>query len=146
MRGLIEEMELVGYNPSEGQFEPFAKYHKSMDFLLYLNTDCAYRADRVDIFLTVLWHPNEQRIVGLKLKGFKFLFGRLMAISGTQIKESGFIQLVEVLEIAMVGGVAESMMRKIETGRLQQRYEEARRFARDGELRVPSEEYLPLAA
>ena len=35
---------------SQSQFQPVAKYYPEMDFMLYLNEDCSYRADRVDQF------------------------------------------------------------------------------------------------
>ena len=145
MRGLIGEVAPAAYTPKDGGFGPVARYDKSMDFLLYINEDCAYRADRVDAFLTVLWHPDDERLVGLKLKGFKFLFQQLKAISDSQIKESDFLPLVKVLEIAMVGGVAEAMMQKIEDSRLRDRYAIARKFANDEELRIPPDEYLQAA-
>ena len=57
-------------------FEPRALYYETMDFLLYLQEDLPYRADRIDPFLTLLWHPYEDRAIGVKIKGFRFLFDK----------------------------------------------------------------------
>lgn len=65
-------------------FKPVARYYEAMDCVIYLLEDLAYSADRVDGFLTLLWHPHEERLIGVKLKGFRFLFGRLQAICETR--------------------------------------------------------------
>jgi len=62
------------------EFQPCARYYGAMDILLYLETDLPYRADRVDPFLTLLWHPGKEEAIGVKLKGFRFLFQRAQAI------------------------------------------------------------------
>jgi hypothetical protein len=106
---------------SDAPFSPVARYYPGMDFLLYLNQDCSYRADRVDPFLTVLWHPYEDRLVGVKLKGFRFLFDRIKSV--LDLKEDHFVLVVKAIEIALVGGVAEAMMLKQETSRILHLYE-----------------------
>ena len=98
-----------------------------MDFLLYLNEDCSYRADRVDPFLTVLWHPHEQRLVGIKLKGFRFIFNVVKSV--LDLKEDQFLPVVKALEIATVGGVAETMMQHHKKDRMQELYAKAKEFA-----------------
>jgi hypothetical protein len=48
--------------------------------LLYLRESCAYRAFRLNEYTTVLLHPYEDRPVGVKIKGVRFLYGRANAI------------------------------------------------------------------
>ena len=74
MANFVEGLMPHGWTPKKGEFKPLARYFPEMDFLIYLNEDCSYRADRVDAFLTVLWHPERDALVGIKLKGFRFLF------------------------------------------------------------------------
>jgi hypothetical protein len=92
-----------------------------------LNEDCSYRADRVDQFLTVLWHPHEDRLVGIKLKGFRFLFERIKNV--LELDDDQFLPLVKAIEIALVGGVAESIMDEQRQARLKTCYDEARKIA-----------------
>ena len=66
----------LGQTVEEGGFRPVARYYPSMDFLLYLKEDCSYRADRVDNFLTILWHPYKDEIVGIKLKGIRVIYDK----------------------------------------------------------------------
>ena len=91
----------------------------------------------MDSFLTVLWHPAEERLVGIKLKGFRFLFQQLKDI--LELKETEFLPLVKALKFALVAGLAEHIMDDVEKQRsLEARYEEAVLFA-DG-ISVPPEE------
>ena len=122
-------------------FRPVARYNPYLDILMYLQEDCSYRADRVDVYLTVLWHPHEERLVGLKLKGFRFLFRSLQHIMG--LKDEEWLPLVKALEIALVGGVAQSLMDDVESERIQKRYEEARVLA--GDVGVSPEEWARAA-
>ncbi len=129
-------------NEHTEKFIPVARYQPAMDSLVYINEDCSYRADRVDIYLTLLWHPYEDRLVGIKLKGFKFVFEKLKSIMS--LKDEDFLLLTKALELAMVGGAAEVIMRRAEKERIERKYKEACEFARD--IKVPSEELLKIAA
>ena len=120
-----------------GKFKPHSRYHAGMDFLLYLKEDVSYRADRVDAFLTLLWHPYEDRLVGLKLKGFHFIFQRVKSI--LDLKNRDFLPLVKALEVALTGGVAECMMNALEQQRIEEKYQKAKEFAK--RVRVPPEEW-----
>lgn len=62
------------------EFRPTAKYFAAMDCLIYLREDCAYRAIRLDQMRTVLLHPQDDRAVGVKLKGLNFVKHKLDAI------------------------------------------------------------------
>ena len=109
-------------------FTPQARYLESMDFLIYLKEDVSYRADRVDSFLTVFWHPQEDRLVGIKLKGFRFLFQRVKDI--LELKETDFLPLVKALKIALVAGMAEWLMEDVEKRRkLESLYRKAQKLA-----------------
>jgi hypothetical protein len=120
-------------------FEPCASYSAPMDQIVYLREDVSYRADRVDQFLTILWHPQEERVVGIKLKGIRFLFESLRSIVksmvGKDISEEAFLPLVGALELAlkMRGGSvwSDQLQRDRSTDwiALKQRYEIARGIA-----------------
>ena len=113
-----------------------------MDFLLYLREDYSCRADRVDAFLTVLWHPNEDHLIGIKLKGFRFLFQQLKLL--LELKEDAIFPLVKALEIALVGGVAEHIINAVERERLEDLYGKARELVAD--ISVSPEEWMRAAA
>ena len=117
-----------------GDFEPTAKYYHAMDFLLYLREDCSYVADRVDPFLTVLYHPDDQsRIVGIKLKGFRFLFDQFRKVV-EQLNDDHFLPVVKFIEMALVAGMAEAYIAKNKERiqksreRIEKSYDEARRL------------------
>jgi hypothetical protein len=113
-------------------FAPCARYYDTMDLLLYLEEDLSYRADRVDQFLTLLWHPQDDRAIGVKLKGFRFLFQRLKAALAAQNIELGerfFMSLVVALEIAMTS-LGSTLVAEAERQRREQSYEQARRLLR----------------
>lgn len=136
---------LVENAGQQGAFKPVARYFPEMDFLIYLKKDCSYRAKRVDAFLTVLYDPYEEKLVGVKLKGFKFLFERFRAVSKLDLKDSHFVELTRVLEIAMVGGLGESMMDSYRHQRSQELWEEARNFVAANDPKFAVEELAQAA-
>ena len=81
--------------------------------------DCSYRAERIDQFLTVLWHPYEEKLVGIKIKGFGFLFERVKSI--LNLKDEHFFPVIKALEAAVVGGMAEAIMSRHEQERTEKR-------------------------
>jgi hypothetical protein len=117
-------------------FEPCARYFEAMDILVYLEEDVAYRADRVDPFLTLLWHPSKHEAIGVKLKGFRFLFERMQATlkpHGVSLEDSQFLSLVSALEVAMTAGLGAVITADAERRRIEERYAEARRLlTKDG--------------
>lgn len=123
-------------------FAPVARYYSAMDLVMYLREDCSYRADRVDMWLTLLWHPYEDVLVGIKLKGVRFLFDRVKQIVG--LRDDDFLPLVSLLEAALVGGMTESALEGLADGRMEKLYEQAREIARD--VRLPATELRRVAA
>lgn len=112
-----------------GDFKACARYYAPMDHILYLELDCAYRADRVDQFLTILWHPDCDRAVGVKLKGFRFLFNRVQQIlqpRGILLSNEDFFPLMSVLEVAFTAGFGPGIMAEAERQRLVKQYDKAR--------------------
>lgn len=119
--------------PEGGYDRPVVCHHDSMDFILYLEDDLAYRADRVDSYLTVLWHPHDERIVGLKLKGFRYAF------DGLKLDESAFVPLVRVVSELLMEGWARAIIDKYEEPRkqaLRRKYLLAMEFANKKQIRV----------
>src|SRR4051794_18428248 len=88
----------------------------------------AYRADRVDRFLTLLWHPYEDRAVGVKLKGFRFIFERMREILQTQgvvVPGDHFMPLITAFEVAMTAGLGAAALASAERKRLDEKYAKA---------------------
>ncbi len=117
-------------------FEPCASYSAPMDCIVYLREDVSYRADRVDQFLTILWHPADDRVVGVKLKGIRFLFDSLRSIvrtvAGKDLSEDTFVPLLGAIELALTMRLGSPMSGMLEENRseefteLRNRYELAR--------------------
>lgn len=96
------------------KFEPVARYFAPMDCLIYLREDCTYRAVRLNAFTTILLHPYEDRPVGVKLKGMRFLHERLKAILlavGAPQAKLGGVHLIAYWEVALTG-MADREIRK----------------------------------
>jgi hypothetical protein len=94
---------------STGEFKPCAHYYSAMDHVLYLREDVSYRAERVDRFLSLLRHPHEERLVGLKVEGWRSLSARLQCIlrsAGAEVVDSGTVPLSAAVEMAMTAGAA----------------------------------------
>lgn len=98
MAGLLDQIapEFVGNNTP---FAPGARYYADLDYLLYMREPHSYRADRVDDFLTVLWHPDADRLVGVKFKGWRLVFDQVKEKLGW--KDEGFFPLIKALEFAL---------------------------------------------
>ncbi len=127
---------------SEINFTPAARYFPEMDVLTYLNEDCSYRADRVDKFLTVLWHPYEKKLVGIKLKGFKFFFERLKSILAVELGEKEFFSLIAAIELVMTSGLATEIMNSVEYERRKEMYFRAIELAKRENVRIEYGELL----
>lgn len=104
MTGLLDQIapEFVGNKVPE--FVPGARYYADLDYLLYMQECRSYRADRVDDFLTVLWHPDEDRLIGVKFKGWRLMFDELKEKMGWE--DEDFFPLVKALEYGLVEAIA----------------------------------------
>lgn len=129
---LATPREAVFFDPRElpqGDFQACARYYEPMDFLLYLRDDLPYRADRVDSFLTLLWHPYQDQAIGVKLKGFRFLFERMQAIfraQGRLLLDNDFLPVMSAVEVAMTAGIGSAITDGAERKRLDRSYALAR--------------------
>ena len=121
-----------------GQFLPGARYYEPMDCVIYLKEDVSYRADRVDAFLTLLWHPQEQKAVGVKLKGFHWLFQRWQAYCRDEqdlaVPDEQFVPLVKAIEIALTARLGEILTRGAESDRNEERAHIEERYQRAKEI------------
>lgn len=130
---------LGGDDVEIAEFEPMAQYFVGMDYLLYITEDCSYRADRIDGWLTLLRHPAEDRLVGIKLKGFEFIFRQLQAAlkaAGSELDDGVFTPMVAVLEVAMVGGLGSEIVNTFERKRIEDAYCQAKHFAQDHQVPI----------
>jgi len=134
---MADTVDLVALAPADwtdtpGIFAPCARYYEDMDVLLYLEEDIPYRADRVDTFLTLLWHPEKEEAVGVKLKGFRFLFRRIQAIlkaDGKTLNDGKFLRMITALEVALTAGLGAEITIDAERARLvEEKYDRARRL------------------
>jgi hypothetical protein len=143
MANALDFLKEVSPHSEIPQFFPCARYYAPMDLLIYLQEDLSYRADRVDEFLTLLWHPSEDRAIGVKLKGFRFLFQRLtaaLAAQNVQLGDGVFVSLVAALEIAMTS-LGSAVVAQAERERREQSYERAREL-----LKTVQFDTAPMAA
>jgi hypothetical protein len=130
-------------------FEPGARYFDAIDIVVYLEEDIAYRADRVDPFLTLLWHPSKEEAIGVKLKGFRFLFERMQAIR-RGVTDSEFPALVDALEVAMTAGLgavitANAEQKRRQERRIQEKYDQARRLLTKDDTRFDAKQMASAA-
>lgn len=79
-------------------FRPFARYNHGMDALVYRSTPGTCVAQRVDQFVTVLWDVDRTDLVGVKFKGFRYIFNTLRSQHGWT---TDFLPLAKVLEALM---------------------------------------------
>jgi hypothetical protein len=131
MKSILEEFGLSYKGDQKAKaFVPKARYYSGMDFLLYLNEDCSYRADRVDSSLTLLWHPSKDKLVGLKLKGFLAIFKALSEILESESAQSiPVVKMLRFLEYSLEKCVADGALERFELERLRERYEKAIEFS-----------------
>jgi hypothetical protein len=129
MNSILEEISLLGEVKKQA-FKAEARYYSGMDFLLYLNEDCSYRADRVDSSLTLLWHPYEDKLVGLKLKGFLAICQILNDLLEDKSMEPIPVErLLKLLKFTLERRAADGLLEKLELERLRERYEKAIKFS-----------------
>ena len=136
----MEEIgEFIGdlFTDDSNTFEPIAFYNPEMDYLMYINEDCSYRADRISRALTVLWHPyEEKKLIGFKLKGFRLMFNRVKDTSA--ISEDQFPDIMQWLTLAIYRS-AEEIIAEHEKQRLREISALARQLA--GNYRIKPETF-----
>lgn len=135
----LDELLPVGAGPAElAEFQPCARYFAPLDCMIYLREDLPYRADRVDEFLTLLWHPQENRAIGVKIKGFRQIFATLrtvVAASGNDwLSDDQFPPLMKALEFAMTVRAGSLMTEKAEEVRLEDQKRLSDTYARAFEV------------
>jgi hypothetical protein len=137
-------------NRTEGTFVPVARYDGGMDHLIYQSEDVPYVADRVDPFLTLLWRRNEDRLVGIKLKGFRHMFNGMKTLL-PDVREDAFLPLIECLKFAIVYN-GEKILKELEKkheSRLKEKYDRALAFLCEqnvGQVQVTPEELRRVVA
>jgi hypothetical protein len=125
-----------------GDFVPKAQYMPESDYLCYLSEDCAYRADRVDKYLTLLWAPDSMtRLVGIKLKGFLSVFRSVSGIIDSKAKSKSIpvSTLLKVLEALLEARIADGELERQAIERLRERYEKAIQFSESEDVIAPDE-------
>ena len=93
-------------------FKPHARYLADMDMLMFLTEDCSYATERVDAYLSLFWHPTEDRVVGLKLKGFKHVFNKIK--DGMGATDEHWVSIYKVLEQVFTRLMSESEGAKVQ--------------------------------
>ncbi|MGA8991302.1 MAG: hypothetical protein WB500_13150 [Rhodoplanes sp.] len=126
------------------EFRPAAKYIPAMDCLIYLREDVSYRAVRLDPYRTVLLHPQEDRPVGVKLKGMRFVTEKARAVLRSVGLDLKGLKLITLWEMALTEN-GEEVVAAAETERKQQYAARAKQLIETSDEVVNSEE-LPMAA
>ncbi|MEI8393450.1 MAG: hypothetical protein WCF85_01855 [Rhodospirillaceae bacterium] len=76
-------------------FKPTAYFDEEMDQLIYVCTNDTYRADRIDPFLTLLWHATDAKLIGVKIKGFRSIFEKYKKCGS--VAETDFLPLKDII-------------------------------------------------
>ncbi len=142
LEGMSLDALLSAWGEEIQPFSPVARYYDAMDCVIYLREDIAYVANRVDSFLTLLWHPSGDKLVGVKLKGFRFLFGRLQAIlrdSDVTVEDREFVPLVRALELALTTRLSALFEKALEASEAETAALEERRKETESLYRQASE-------
>jgi hypothetical protein len=116
------------------EYRAVPRYERGMDHLIYLTEDVSYRAEMMHRYLTVLLHPTKDDIVGIKIKGFRFIFERLRGV--LNLKEADFVPLVRLMEMLVGAGLGDHVME----AEKQRRYAQALEFVRTRNAQVGKEE------
>ncbi len=77
-------------------FEPTTYFDPSMDQLVYVRSNAPYRANRVDEWLTFYWAVDRMELIGVKIKGVRYLFNRLRDVG--VISKQDFVPFCLMLE------------------------------------------------
>jgi hypothetical protein len=120
------------------EFTPSIWFEPEMDALMLMTENTVYRSDRIDEFLTLFENPETHQIIGLKLKGFRWLYKYLVEIG--DIEHDHFVMVVWLLDAAMRISVYEAQKAGATIAPRKARYVEANSLA--GHRRVPKSEIL----
>jgi hypothetical protein len=124
-------------------FEPIARYYETMDILLYLNADMSYRADRVDEWLTLLWHPYKKALIGIQLKGFRCVCRKSAFLAGIAKNDKVFLPLAALVANRFLKDEVEALIEAPGDERreaLMRKYDQALAFVAGEHARVSIEE------
>lgn len=79
-----------------GEYTPNAAYFSDADCVEYVNEDtvCVYK--RIDEFLTLIYDETKMRLIGFKLKGFRYFFERMKG--HLQLNNADFIWISALIE------------------------------------------------
>jgi len=130
--------------PLPDEFRPVAKYIPAMDCLIYLREDVSYRAIRLDQYRTVLLHPQEDRPVGVKLKGTRFVVEKARAVLKSVGIDTNQFKLITLWEMALTDEGDEAVA-EADAERRRQYAQRAKALVESDDVPVASAE-LPLVA
>ena len=134
----LSDLSMPDWNSQErDDFKACAHYYPPMDCVIYLRENLAYRADRVDEYLTLLWHPYETRAIGVKIKGFAKLFKTLQTVSratGRDLPETAFHPLMKAIEAALTVQAGSFVTDHVEQERLAEQQRLTERYAKAFEV------------
>ena len=121
-------------------FQQVVWFDEKMDHLIYLDRDCNYRADRVDEFLTVLYAPSSDNLVGVKLKGIRAMYENLFEAHSRP--DDNFVDFVDLIAGVMIWRIAHdgdiALMADDRRQEWRDKYKIARGFVLNKEMaRVP---------
>jgi hypothetical protein len=91
MGDLMESNEWLGTT-----YRPCATYFGDSDCVEYVNEDVVCVYSRIDEFLTLIYDDTRIRVIGFKLKGFRFFFERMKA--HLELNNAHFIKVVALIE------------------------------------------------
>ena len=143
MDDVAGELHPQGIGDAIKPFQPIARYYPSMDQLIYLKEDRSYRADRVDPILTLLWHPYEMKLIGIKIKGFRHLWTQSPSLAALAKDDATFLPLAAVLGTLILKGYAEAIIKSHEEPRrkeLVEKYNKAIAFVANDNVTLSTDE------
>jgi hypothetical protein len=121
-RRLTDILDDVGFSGTPSATGRSSVYVPMMDMFLYVAEPCAYAEQRVDPYLTIFWHPTEERVVGFKLKGLKYIFNVIRDKIPT-LKDGDFVRLYTLLENVFILPLDDEPT--MDSGDRKQQYEKA---------------------
>lgn len=90
------DMNEAGLARLDGGYAPVAIYFSDSDCVEYVTEDAFAVCERVDHFLTLIFDETKFRLVGFKLKGFRYVFETVVRPS---LEENvDFVDLHDVIE------------------------------------------------